>query len=660
MHHGFSSRMPTPRLSGQRTARPGPARVCLCVLFLAGSGGPASWARSRAPHVSFGRVVLLLFWATSGLGLPLSCPLISFRGGFCFLFFWLLLPLRPRCLVLSSVSGPGCLGPWRVRSPCRPGPAPLVFFCLGPFGLLFVAPRPPFPLCISLPLFLGGLRRAVLLLCSDPPGPGLPFACPVVFVLSFRGGFFFLLLLRPRCLVLSSVSGPVCLGPLRCPFFLPPPPVSFSFVLSPSAAVWLVRPLLPPALVSLLSFPLFWFSLFSGGGLRCLPPLVFFGGGLPLLGSLSAPAAVVFAVSPLSVSLRLLPRPPLVCVSRFSSCFRSASCGFPPLCCSCLLAFGSHRLPPPRCARCSLDCPVSLCCAALPSGALRCCVAVFRAACPGVVSHFSLLWAATRCVLLFVPRSGLLLRAVPRLWSCRPAALFALWFAFRICCAFPCAVACGVLGCCAAPRCSALCGAVVCYFVVFRSFRAAACCVSPWGAVCRPGVLRFPALRFVVFPRAVCSVLCVICRGVVVHAVVRCCALCCGCPGVSCCGFPVLPALCGALLRCAGVLALCCLCGPCRFRRPVLWCIAVCCAVACGVLWRDAGSGCQRWSAGGAFRCRCPCLAAWLASLWQVWIAAVPCSPLLCSVVLCCLVVLCCRAMLYFCGAVCSCCFFSP
>ena len=190
---------------------------------------------------------------------------------------------------------------------------------------------------------------------------------------------------------------------------------------------------------------------------------------------------------------------------------------------------------------------------------------------------------------------------------------------------------------------------------VLRSLGAAACCAVPSGAARRPGALCSAALCFAVFPHAVCSVLCVFCRGLVVRAVVRRSALCCVCLGVLCCAFPVLSVLCGAVLRCAGALALCCSCGACCCWRLVLWCAAVCCAVSCGVPWCGAGSGGPWLSAGGVFRCRCPCLAAWSASLWLVWFAVVPCFPVLCSVVLCCRVVLCCCALLSCCGAVGAC-----
>ena len=221
------------------------------------------------------------------------------------------------------------------------------------------------------------------------------------------------------------------------------------------------------------------------------------------------------------------------------------------------------------------------------------------------------------------------------------------------CCVPCCAVRGWVLRCAALLRVVSPGGVLSC--AVLRSFGAAACCAVPSGAARRPGALCSAALCFAVFPRAVCSVLRVFCRGAVVRAVVRRSALCCVCPGVLCCAFPVLSALRGAVLRCAGALALCCSCGACCCRRLVLWCAAVCCAVSCGVPWCGAGSVGPWLFAGGVFRCRCPCLAAWSASLWLVWFAVVPCFPVSCSVVLCCRVVLCCCSLLSFCGAVGAC-----
>ena len=234
-----------------------------------------------------------------------------------------------------------------------------------------------------------------------------------------------------------------------------------------------------------------------------------------------------------------------------------------------------------------------------------------------------------------------------------PSLCFAVCVPAARCCV-PCAAVLPWVGCCAALL-RVVSPGVLLSCAVLRSCGAAACCAVPFGAARRPGALCSAALCFAVFPRAVCSVLCVFCPGAVVRAVVRRSALCCVCRGVLCCAFPVLSVLCGAVLRCAGALVLCCSCGACCCWRLVLWCAAVCCAVSCGVPWCGAGSGGPWLSAGGVFVCRCPCLAAWSASLWLVWFAVVPCFPVSCSVVLCCRVVLCCCALLSCCGAVGAC-----
>ena len=150
----------------------------------------------------------------------------------------------------------------------------------------------------------------------------------------------------------------------------------------------------------------------------------------------------------------------------------------------------------------------------------------------------------------------------------------------------PLGAVCRVLCCAVRPwvRCCAallrvVSSGVVLSCAVLRSLGAAACCAVPSGVARRPGALCSAALCFAVFPRAVCSVLCLFCRGVLVRAVVRRSALCCVCPGVLCCAVPVLSALCGAVLHCAGALALCCSCGACCCWRLVLWCAVVRCWV---------------------------------------------------------------------------------
>ena len=247
-------------------------------------------------------------------------------------------------------------------------------------------------------------------------------------------------------------------------------------------------------------------------------------------------------------------------------------------------------------------------------------------------------WASALCVVCFV--------GLPPLGSpCAcPSFVLSAWLVVapppppffsrgsRRCRSVLCAVCCASLGAVlrrAAARCVLRCCAVLC------SLGAASCCAVLPGAARCPGpcALRCCVLRC-------CPVLCVFCRGAVVRAVVHRSALFCVCPGVLCRAFPVLSALCGAVLRCAGALALCCSCG-------VVWC--------CGVPWCGAGAGGPWLSAGGVFRCRCRCLAAVSVPLWLVWFAVVPCFPVSCSVVLCCRVVPCCCALLSCCGAVGAC-----
>ena len=190
-----------------------------------------------------------------------------------------------------------------------------------------------------------------------------------------------------------------------------------------------------------------------------------------------------------------------------------------------------------------------------------------------------------------------------------------------------CRVVLCVPGCGAAPRCCALCRPVLCCRVL--------CCALLVPLLVAPCPLALPvalcsAACFAVFPRAVCSVLCVFCRGAVVRAVVRRSALCCVCPGVLCCAFPVLSAVCG-VFGCAGALALCCSCGACCCWRLVLWCGLRCCW--CLVLWRvpvrcGVSLGVLRCG-GAALVCRgvLLCCALSCGVLRPVPCPAVPCCP---------------------------------
>ena len=95
------------------------------------------------------------------------------------------------------------------------------------------------------------------------------------------------------------------------------------------------------------------------------------------------------------------------------------------------------------------------------------------------------------------------------------------------------------------------------------------------GAVLCPGALSV-VFGSCAFRRCVLSclpALCVFCCGVLLRGGVRRCALCRVRPGVSCCVFPVLSALCGVAVR---------PCSPLVFRSPVLCTLVLCCRV---VLW---------------------------------------------------------------------------
>ena len=221
-----------------------------------------------------------------------------------------------------------------------------------------------------------------------------------------------------------------------------------------------------------------------------------------------------------------------------------------------------------------------------------------------------------------------------------PPFCLAVFVAAARCCV-PCAVlCCASLGAVlrrAAAHCVLRCCAVLCCVVLVGCRcllrRALWRCPLPWGPV-------FCGAAFCGVPP--CCVCFVVARWCVPLFAALLCAVCVpGCCAVRSLSSPLCAVLCFAVLvrsRCAV-----------RVVRAVAgaWC--------CGVPWCGAGSGGPWLSAGGVFRCRCPCLAAWSVSLWLVWFAVVPRFPVSCSVVLCCRVVLCCCALLSCCGAVGAC-----
>ena len=171
--------------------------------------------------------------------------------------------------------------------------------------------------------------------------------------------------------------------------------------------------------------------------------------------------------------------------------------------------------------------------------------------------------------------------------------------------------------------------------------------VLPHVVLC-PWVLSVTRGSFVVLSaRAVCSVLCVFWRGLLLLAFVCRCAVYCVRPGVSCCAFPVLSALCCAGPRCAGAVALCCLLGLHCFWRLVLPCVVVCRAVSCGaVLCCCALCRVVLWPA--VLCC----------SLQRGWLAALLCGDGFCAALLSLVALLPCavlRGPVLSCGAVVSC-----
>ena len=566
-----------------------------------------------------------------------------------------------------------------------------VLFCPAPpLSLAFPGfrPRVPWALALCVVCFAGlallGFPCALALVVLPGCGP-LSGACPpcslplllfLPFLFALRLFFFFPLFLLSSappltlafCVLRPRVPWALALVCVCCArlsvlcvffcFFLPPASWLFVrsrlFCVSPGWPVvvprWLLHP--PPLpLLCLAAFvvparclgfffflllcapPCLWPSLVCGpwcpGPWRCV---LFVFLCLLLPGTPCTLASCVSPAWPLAAPRWLPPPPP----SPFVSCGFCRSCSVP-----CFFFFLFSSSVRPRCLRLS---PVS---GPGCPGPRRCALFALLAC------RFSALCALSP--LSCFPLGRWLLRG-----GCRPPPplRLAVFVAAARCCvpyAVLCCVSLGALLRRAAARCATRCCAVVCCAALLRWFGAAACCAVPSGAARRPEALCFAVLCCAVFLRAVCYVLRVFCRGVVVRAVVCRSALCCVCPGVLCCVFPVPSARCGALLHCAGALALCCLSGACCCWRLVLWWAAVCCAVSFGVLWCGAGPGGLWLSVGGVFRCRCPCLAARSASQWLASFAVVPCFPVSCSVVLCCRVVLCCCALVSCCGAVGAC-----
>ena len=511
MHRGCFVWTPTPPLAGRRTPRPGPVRVCVCLLFLAGSGGPASRARSGAPHLFLWPLCLSALLGPLRAGVaPLSFAAVAvprwlfFSASRClarasfvssawplaalwwlpppplclgflslvlvalvFFFFFFSSSVRPRCLRLSLVSGPGCPGPRRLRC----------LFCWPSASWLSVR----LSLFRAFPLAVGCSR-----VVAAPPPPPL---CPAVFVPA------------ARCCVPCCVVRP----PVRCC-------AALLRIVSPGVVlfVWCVLLALGAVVRSCVLCCFLWCAV-----VRCCPCLAAWSASLWL---------VWFAVVPcfpVSRSVVLCCRVVLCCCALLSCCGAVGACfallWAVVLCCVVLLV------------GCAVFGPV-----VVPA----CCGALFLALCVPCLLR-SVRCGALLCW-LWCPAS--LCRV---LWRCA-----VLWcFAVVLCCRF------AVLFVFALPSCGLSCGACVVCAVVGASCCGVSLCVvvSPW-AFCGVVVLLWCVLVSCCAVR--CPVVsCALCRVLRCRAVLRCCA------GWLCCAVVCAAGVCFVLFSFAK--------NPCRFSVPL-------------------------------------------------------------------------------------------
>ena len=522
MHRGCFVWTLTPPLAGRRTPRPGPARVCVCLLFLAGSGRPAFWARCGAPYL-----FLWPLWLSASLGRSVPCV---------FLFF--LLVCAPVVSRFLRFPAPGALGlgavlcvffSSRLSASCAPS---LFFsFLLGRWLLLGAWCPPPLPVCLA------GFVAAARVVA--PPPFFFPACAPVV--------FGFLWFPAPGALGLGAVFCLLCGPPASR---LSVRSLLFLCLAWPLVAPWCCCP--PPPLP--LGAPFFFFFL------RCAPPFSpAFSGfrprvpcasalrvvcfvGLPLLGSPCVLGSLVPPVWPLAAPRWLLPPPPFLCLAVFVASAR--------YCAPCVVLCCVSRVAVLRCAaaRCVARCCAVVCCVVL----LRSVGAAARRALPSGAPRRHRPCALRRSVLRCSPALCVFCRCVVVCAVVRRSALCCVcpWV---LCCAFPVnsALCDAVLHCAGALALCCSCGACCCWRPVL--WCAAVCCAVSHGVLwCSAG------------SGVVCW-----CR-----AVAPCCPFLC-----LWCGFVSLPCVCGVVLRCAWfrLRLRCCWC-------LVLWRVPVCCGVSLGVL----------------------------------------------------------------------------
>ena len=571
------------------------ACVFVWVLCLARSGGPASPARSGAPHFFFWPLCLSALLGPLRAGVaPLSLAAVAVPRcpgavSWFFLFFfgpsaaWLSVRSRLVCVSRLAV---GCS---LVVAP--PPPSPLVSrgfrrSCLVPWCFLFFFLPLLLPLCA--PVVSGllwfpapgalGLGACVVCLVGLPP-LGSPCACPCFVLSAWLLGAPWWLLPPPTPPPFVSRGFRRC-RPVLCAVLCC---ASLGAVLCPAAAHCVARCCAVVCCVAL-----FWCRCLLRRALwRCLSP-----SGPVLCG------AVFCGVPPRCVLCA-------VCVLSW----RGGACCCSPLCFVLCVSRGAVLCVP--CALCSVRCCAWLCwCARVvlfvwcvlllaPGAVVRCCV----------LSCF--LWCAVVRCRVWWPVVGCWWRVSVSVSLSGRVVCFSV--VGVVCCGAPlsCVVFCGavlsrgavllcsavVLRCCWGLLCPPVgCRAVLCCAVGWL------CCFLPGGGVCVP---------WCSFPRAVRSLSSPLCalRCLVVLAVVPCfpvsraLALCCRV--VLCCrallsfcgafvfALPSCGLSCGASVVCAVVGASCCGVSLCVVVSPwafcgvvlLLWCALVsCCAVRCPVV----------------------------------------------------------------------------
>ena len=583
------------------------ACVFVCVLCLAGSGGPASRARSGAPHLFLWPLCLSALLGPLRAGVaPLSLAAVAVPrcpGA----FFWLLFFFSASCCLALRALAPGLclpLGRWLLVGGCSRGfcrsclvPGCFSFFFSSflflrapPLSPAFSGFRPPVPWASALALFaLLACRfsalRALVPLSGFPPGCWLlPGGCcpppPLLFLAVFVAA--------ARCCVPCCAVRPWV---RRC-----------------AALLRVVSPGLVLSCAVLRSF---------GAAACCAVPY----GAARRPGFLCS-AALCFAVFPRAV-----------CVLSW----RGGACCCSPLCFVLCVSRGAVLCVP--CALCSVRCCASLCwCARVvlfvwcvlllaPGAVVRCCVLC------------CFLWCA-----------------VVGCWVCWPVVV--CWWRVSVSVSLSGRVVCfpvvGVVCCGALPSCVVFCGAVLsrgavllCSAVVLRccwgllcppvGCRAVLCCAVGWLCCFLPG--GGVCVLWCSFPRAVRSLSSPLCalRCLVVLAVVPCfpvsCAVALCCRVVLCCR--ALLSLCGAVCVCFALLrpVVRRLCGLRCCWSLVLWRVPVRCGVSLGV----------PRCGGAALVCRgvLLCCALSCGVLRPVPCPAVPCCPaVLCWFVSCVAVVL--------------------